>query len=151
MNNLKTENKLKMVCSGRSNLRVCDQFFEQDIREIEDLVAAEIAEVLKKNPPNNYNDNNKKLLEELVEIETQVERLVDSLMQANELMKASINKRADELQHRHNEILEELSKEKPRAKPIDFNKLSFDEKRLVAREFINKILISDDEINIEWR
>ena len=151
LNNLKSDNKLKMICSGRSNLKICDQLFEQDIREIEELVAAEITEVLKKNPPNNYGDNNKKLLEELVEIETQVERLVDSLMNANKLLKDSINNRADELQRRHYEILEELSKEKPRAKPIDFNSLSFDEKRIVANEFIKRISISDDEINIEWR
>ena len=151
LNNLKTENKLKMVCSGKSNLKICDQVFEQDIREIEDLVAAEINEVLKKNPPNNYGDNNKKLLEELVEIECQIERLVDSLMQANKLMKAAIDKRADELQRRHDEILKELSKEKPRAKPIDFMGLSFEEKRIVANEFINRILIDEDKINIEWR
>ena len=151
INNFKTENKLKMICSGRSNLKICDQLFTQDIKEIENIVEEEIIKTLKKNPPNNRGKKDKKLIEELSAIDAQVRCLVDSLMQANDIMKAAINKRADELQYRREEILKELSKDRPSSKPIDFSSLSFEEKRLVASEFINKILVSNDEINIDWR
>ena len=62
-----------------------------------------------------------------------------------------IKKKYDEVNKRRKEILAEINKEKQPAKPIDFASLTFEEKRIVANEFINRVLIFDDEINIEWR
>lgn len=151
INNLKSENRLKLICSGKSNLKKCDHTFDNDIKHIEDEVAKAINEELMKNPPDSVSDNKKELLEEMVELDKKIARLMDALAEADGDFYDDIKKKYDEINKRRKEILAEINKEKQPAKPIDFAGLSFDEKRIVANEFINRVLICDDEINIEWK
>ncbi|MCQ2741243.1 MAG: hypothetical protein MJ210_03910, partial [Alphaproteobacteria bacterium] len=51
-------------------------------------------------------------------------------------------------------VLLESEKTKPKAnrpKALDFKALSFDEKRIVAAEFIEKIKIEENSVEIVWK
>lgn len=151
INNLKKENKLKLICSGRSNLNTCNEIYDCDIRDIENSVAEAINKTLIDNPPDIVGENNKKQIEEIIEIDKKIDRLVNSIAESDDVLIPLINKKVEELTTRKNELIAETRKEKTVVEPIDFSKLTFDEKRLVAREFINKISLRNDDIDIEWR
>ena len=62
-----------------------------------------------------------------------------------------INKQIAALHKQREELLQKPKSEAPAIQKLDFAKLSFEEKKLIAAEFIEKISISGTNVNILWK
>lgn len=150
VNNLKKDNVLKLVCSGKSNLSACNADIEVNLRELEGYISDEIEKALKTLPDKNLPDTDE-YADKLLSTERKIERLVGALAEGGEVSAAYITKEIERLHKMREEILEKSKTAGKKLEKIDFNRLAFHEKKLVAAQFINRILISGNEVNIEWK
>lgn len=153
------ETKRYLACSGRSNMRACDVTrFQISIAELEGAAQEELNKVLEQfhgeeNNVVNVKDANKKL--ELARLEDKIEKLIDCMADSTEVTVSYLNKKIAELDEKKQKILKDMEKNQRQSKQklenIVFSKLDMEQKHLVAEQFIEKILISDDEIEIVWK
>lgn len=160
-------NYTNLVCTGRTNLgaTLCDVRHSEKINTIESIVAKKINEhslavvggSLKNKPSNisNINENSYKL--ELIEIEEKIQNLISNMANANNIAMNYINTELSRLESTRIELTETLkncklnSATKDPVVLIDMNSLSFDGKRKVARDMIDRIDILGDDISIAWQ
>lgn len=142
--------KLYLSCSGRSNMGICDQSIRVDIRELEAAVAQELRRLLAQCPPEELCPGES--AQELQQIEERIERLVTALSESGAVSVTYISAHIERLHAQREKLLEELEREKSGCKlRLDFERADFEEKRIIAREFIEKILLQDDAAEIIWR
>lgn len=156
----KYNKKLYLNCSGRTNLHLCEvSSFKISIEEIEDAVQKELEYVIaectvdKNQCIPTPSQNQQKI--ELSKIDQKIEKLIASLTEASEITMTYINKEIEKLDKKRNEILKNLDTPKHappnKFKDVIFHQLNFEEKKLVVSQFIDKILVYDDEIEIVWK
>lgn len=151
INYSRPEDHFYLICSGRSNLANCDASICVDLRELERQVAAQLRELLNNCPPENICPDGREASEELLAIEQKIDRLVNVLAESSEVSAMYITKQIDKL---HKEREELLARNIPACSPgrrLDFDAASFEEKKLIAAEFIDRILLDDNRVNIIWR
>ena len=151
INYFKSENIHKLICSGKSNLGICDNHIDIDLKELENYVAEKITEALKESPPSDTAAKTKKQAQEILEIDAKIKRLVDVLTETDDISSDYILKKISSLHKERDELIQKCGKTKKQSKPIDFSKLSFEDKKLVAKEFVSKILIRGNNVEIVWR
>lgn len=151
INHSKSDNKLHLLCSARSNFSSCDCTVEVDVKELEDYVASQIAEMLKSSPPMEIIPDSKELSAEVLALEQKIERLVNAIAECDDISVKYINKQIAALHKQREELLQKPKSEAPAIQKLDFAKLSFEEKKMIATEFIDKISISGTNVNINWR
>lgn len=151
INKFTKENKLKLICSGKSNLSVCDASMDIDLCELEEYVATQINTFLKESPPNDALPVAKERSEELLALEQKIERLVAALAESSEISASYISKQIDILHKKREALLENIPKSSLKINKLDFNTLEFDKKKLVAAEFIDRILLNEKNVNIIWK
>ena len=151
VNYSKSENKGRLICSGRSNLSVCDASLHVDLNELEGYVADEMKSVLADCPPEAFFPDTAEGAKELLEIEQKIERLVAALAESSEVSAAYITRQIEKLHKEKEALLDKTTPTHPYVQQLDFDALSFEEKKLVASEFIERILLSEDEVNIVWK
>ena len=143
-----------MLCSGRSNYGLCDAAIQVDLRELETAVEASLQEVLDQCPSEELYHVEDSRTGELEELERKISRLVMALAESSEISANYISKEIDAL-HRKKEVLEAgLRKHRSpmtTQSRIDLREASFEEKRIIAREYLKKISIVGEEVNIEWK
>ena len=156
----KWHDKKYLYCSGRANLHICDkQSFSQQVDEVEAEVQKELEIILeecnKEQIPVENNDNERKLRKELQEIENKIQRLLGCMQEASDISMKYINSEIENLDMRKAELLRqyEAPKEdrKQYYKGIHFARLNFEEKKMTAQAFIERIKVFDDEIEIIWK
>ena len=147
----KKEKKTKLVCSGRSNLSVCDAVIDVDLREIEDCTADEIEKMLCGAPPVGVPPDASRRASEILSVDKKIERLVSALAQCSDVSVSYISGEIEKLHKLREELSAQHGKKSAELASLDFKSLDFDEKKIVASEFINKILINENEVNIEWK
>jgi len=152
--------KLYLNCSGRTNLHLCDvSSYNISINEIEAAVQKELESVIaectvdKNHCIPKPSENQQKI--ELTKIDEKIEKFIASLTEASEITMTYINKEIEKLDKKRNELLKNISfprQENPnRFKDVVFHRLSFEEKKLVVSQFIDRIMVFDDEIEIVWK
>lgn len=151
VNFYKSENKARLVCSGRSNLAVCDASIHVDLRELERHVADEIKAILANCPPEEVYPDTSEGAKEILEIEQKIDRLLAALAESSEVSATYINRQIEKLHKEKEALLDKSTPTRPRVQQLDFDALDFQEKKIVAAEFIEKILLGEDEINIIWK
>ncbi len=151
INHSKSDNKLHLLCSSRSNFSSCDCTVEVDVKELEDYVASQIAEMLKSSPPMEIIPDSKELSAEVLALEQKIERLVNAIAESDDISVKYINKQIASLHKQREELLQKPKSEAPAIQKLDFAKLSFEEKKMIAAEFIEKISISGTNVNILWK
>lgn len=151
VNKFAKENKLRLICSGRSNLSICDASVEVDLRELEQYVAEQINTFLKESPPNEAIPLAKERSEELLAVEQKIERLVSALAESSEISASYISKQIDVLHKEREALIDTIPKNTQKRNKLDFNALEFDEKKLIAAEFIDRILLNEKNVNIVWK
>ena len=151
VNNFRRENKLRLICSGKSNLSACDSSISVDLRELEEYITDEIDKIFKSTEPIEIVPDTKELSAEILEAERKIERLVNALAQSSEISASYITKEIERLHKERNRLLEKPRKSGSEIRKPDFRKLDFEDKKLVAAELINRILIDGNEVNIEWK
>lgn len=151
INHSKADDKLHLLCSARSNFASCDCSVEVDVKELEDYVASQIAEMLKSSPPMEIIPDSKELSAEVLAVEQKIERLVNAIAECDDVSVQYINKQIAALHKQREELLQKPKSEAPAIQKLDFANLSFEEKKLIAAEFIEKISISGTNVNILWK
>lgn len=146
-----SDGSLHLLCSGRSNFSVCDASIQVDIRELEDYIAGQISEILQESPPTEIIPEPSELSAEVLLIEQKIERLVGALAECSDVSAQYISKQIEVLHKQREELLKRAQHEPPDVKHLDFDALSFEEKKLIAKEFIERIEISGNNVNIIWK
>lgn len=156
----KWKDKKYLYCSGRSNLHICDkQSFSQPVDELEAEVQKELEKILKecnKNyGPVEINAQERKLGKELQDIEEKIQRLVGCMKEASDVSMKYINSELVKMDERKRELMKQFQAPREDTKQyykgIDFEKLNFEEKKMTAQAFIEKIRVYDEDIEIIWK
>lgn len=147
----KSENKFYLICSGRSNFATCDASNQIDLRELERYIGKQIAEILKAAPPQDNVPGTKELSEEILAIEQKIERLVRALSESSEVSASYISKQIEFLHHEQEELMKKTRSEPHQVHHLDFEAVRFEEKKIIASEFIDRILLNGNDVNIIWK
>ena len=148
------------ICNGHSRTI--------KVEEIENIVETEILnrlEELSKVKVKMENSNSKKIKSietEIKIIDENIEKLLDKILESNDITIKYINKKVEELDNKKTELQNELNRitlEGSNNSSLeevfkDANKiknLSFDKKKSIAKSLIDKVLIRDNEIDIQWK
>lgn len=151
INLLKKENKYKLICSGKSNFGICDSLINIDLRELENYVSEKLNQIFKESPPEEILPDTKELSQNLLAIDQKIERLIGALAESSEISASYVSRQIDFLHKQREDLLKQSKSSAQKVKSIDFMKLNFDEKKLIAAEFIERIEIADDKVNIIWK
>lgn len=156
----KYKNKSYLNCSGRTNLHICEvSSFKISVEELEANVQKELKNILAKcNIEENQNiplptANKQKI--ELTKIEQKIEKLIISLTESSEITMTYINREIEKLDKKRNEILKNLEFPKyenlNKFKDVIFHTLNFEDKKFIVGQLIEKILVFEDRIEIDWK
>lgn len=151
INYVKSEDKFYLICSGKSNFSICDNRISVNLRELENYIADEIDKMLKEAPPNEIIPTTKEYSAEILSIEQKIERLVNALAESGDVAASYISKQIEALHKERDELMKRSRSEPTKIRTLDFKSLRFEEKKLIAAEFIEKIMISGKNVNIIWR
>lgn len=151
INYSKQEDRLYLICSGRSNLSSCDASIHIDLRELEKRVAVKLKELLDSCPPEDICPDTKEASEELLAVEQKIERLVNALSESSEISASYISRQIDKLHKEREALLKRSTPTCAQVKRLDFDAASFEEKKLIAAEFIERIQLDENRVNIIWK
>lgn len=156
--------KKYLYCSGHTNLHICDRkSFSQNVEEIEAAVQKELEQILevcnREHIPVESTAADRKRKRELKDIENRIQRLLTRMQEASEISMKYINEEMETLDQMRKELTckyeEEAKKSKDNYRPyykgIHFDKLNFEEKKMTAQAFIERINVCDDVIEIIWK
>lgn len=146
----KKEDKLRLFCSGKSNFAHCDNTIKANIGELESYIEQAITKMLEEAPVDAACIDNS-LPPELLEIEKKIERLVNALAASSEVSAEYIMHEIEKLHKERERILSANTLTHRTHNNLNFKAASFDEKKIIAAEFIERILITGNEVNIVWR
>ena len=150
INYAKSENRCYLVCSGKSNFAICDCRVSVDLHELENYVANKIQEMLNESPPNEI-PVSKSFSEEILNIEQKIERLVNALAESGDIAVSYISRQIELLHKKREELMNKNQSKSTKIKTLDFKTLSFDQKKIITAEFIEKIQIEGKNVNIIWK
>ena len=143
-----------LICSNRTNMGMCGQTIRIDLRELEDGIARQLREILRDCPAEEVYPEDNGAAKELGQIEERIGRLVDALAESSAVSAAYISAQIDRLHARREKITQELKADAGRRSKksrLDFDRASMEEKRIIAREFIDRILLSEDSADVVWK
>lgn len=149
------KDKYYLVCSGRSNLGLCHSSIQADLRALEASVETELERLLAECPgvkeePTDDGQN----VATLAEIEGKIDRLISALAESNSLTMSYINRSITKLEGQRQVLLERRAKQhgSPAAKlkHIKFGSLGFEQKKLVAAQFIREIKLFGETAEVIW-
>ena len=144
-------------CSGRDQ-ELCDKTVRFKIDEIEDEVQIQLIKLLKgckdlpvEPPKVNYEEQ-----KELIQIKDKINNLMGVLSsgEASSLTIKHVNVELEKLSAQKEELEKKLAPEyMPISLPekIDFEELSFGEKKMIANSYIDRVFVYDDHIRIRWK
>lgn len=148
---VKIEQRCKLICSGRSNFGNCDAAIDVDLRELEDYNAHELQNMIDDCPAELPAIEDNAQAEAILVVEQKIDRLVTALAESSEISASYISKQIEKLHAEREHLLHEVSHPAPQLLQFDFLRASFDEKKLVAAEFIERIEIEGKNVNITWK
>ena len=156
----KWHDKKYLYCSGRVNLHICDiPSFSQPVDELESEVQKELEKILeecnREQIPVENTEKEKKIRKQLREIEDKIQKLMACMQEASDISMKYMNAELENLDKRKSELLKQYETPKENTKQyykgIDFEELDFEEKKMTAQAFIERINVYDNEIEIIWK
>lgn len=140
-----------LLCSGRSNFSNCDEEIRVNLTELEAAVAGQIQLFLSQCPAEvRCPAVSEKHAEELLSIEQRIQRLLDALSESSEVSAGYISQQIDRLHAEREALLSREAQDCREPPVIDFDKADFTEKKLIAAEFIDRILLDGDTAEVIW-
>ena len=156
-------------CSGKANHQLCGGLDgKPEIYDVEDAVYHEL--VKKFDEIRDITVENRKsaspklnrLKMRLETLNTQIDNLVDKITETSAAVGKALEEKLERLILEREDALEELDKFRGAAKPkhayediiymiYDFPDMPLDSKREIARQFIEKVLLWEDKIEIIWK
>lgn len=122
-----------------------------DLRELEDYNAHELQNMIDDCPAELPAIEDNAQAEAILAVEQKIDRLVTALAESSEISASYISKQIEKLHAEREHLLHEVSHPAPQLLQFDFLRASFDEKKLVAAEFIERIEIEGKNVNITWK
>lgn len=147
----KIEDKFYLLCSGRSNLSCCDNSISVSLRELENYVAQHIQSLLSNCPPEEMPVQSSAMATEILELDEKIERLITALAESSSITMGYLNKQIEVLHKKKMSLLQQKTPPSPRPTALTFDDLDFEEKKLVAAEFIQRIELAGTHVNIIWK
>lgn len=142
-------------CSGRYNVARCDASIHVDLSELETLVEESIVRMLAEAPGDEavIQAADEPCARELEELDRRADRLIDAFAESDDLSSSYLRRALNRIEEERQALLE--AKKRMENRPIlhtdlDFTKLDFEEKKSVARQFIRRIDVGADEVEICW-
>lgn len=152
VNYIKSEQRCKLVCSGRSNFGSCDESIDVDLRELETHIANELQHILDACPAELPTVGEERAQAEAVlEIEQKIDRLVNALAESSDVAVVYISKTIEKLHAEREQLLHTAPHSASQIRRLDFSHSVFDEKKLIAAEFIERIELDGNHVNIIWK
>lgn len=151
VNHVKSEDKLYLICSGRSNLATCNASIHIDLHELEQQIANEIQSILASCPPEEVLPSTQSKTEQLLTLDTKIDRLLSALAESSEISASYISKKIDALHRERDDLLKKSHAKKTMPQTLDFDAATFEEKKIIAAQFIEKILLDGDNVTILWK
>ena len=148
--------KYYLICSGRSNLKLCRQSIRVDLRELERCVERELEALLEQCPQEQEQDRPPEGVERALEaLERKMDRLVEALAESSDLTVQYVNRTMERLEEQRRKLLAERGPQQTRRVPqpqkIQLAALSFEQKKLVAAQFIQEIRLSEETAEVVWK
>ena len=152
VNYIKSEQRCKLVCSGRSNFGNCDESIDVDLRELETHIANELQHILDACPAElpSVNEGHAQA-KAVLEIEQKIDRLVNALAESSDVAVVYISKMIEKLHAEREQLLHTAPHSASQIRRLDFSRSAFDEKKLIAAEFIERIELDGNHVNIIWK
>lgn len=150
-----SKGKKYLVCSGRTNYHICHEKIGVSVEYLELEVKKELERILPKIQfcENGLDEKKLNLLEKVLDIEKKISRLVEAITQSDDIPIQYLNEKIKRLEEEKNFILREIGENKIsfQQKNFDFEFLSFEEKKKVAKEVIEKIMVGCDNAEVQWK
>lgn len=150
------KDKYYLVCSGRSNLGLCDASIRVDLRALEQSVEQELEQLLAQCPEvERDTGEDRETAQALAEIDRKIEHLMSALAEGSELTMSYINRTIEKLEQQRTGLLEKQDRLQryPKQLPgrLKFGPLDFEQKKLVAAQFIREVKLSGETAEVNWR
>lgn len=147
--------KYYLLCSGRSNLKVCRSAIRVDLRVLEAEVEGELEKLLARCPGVEEGAGERgEIVRELGDIDRKIQRLMAALTESSALSMTYINRTIETLEARRQQLLgaeaRRRGRTRPRPQSLHFAGLSFEEKKLVAAHMIQEIRLEEDTAQVLW-
>lgn len=153
---LTTQSGRRLICSGRYNLSRCDAGISLRPEELEQAAALEIKHMIRQVsgqalPPPAQPD---RYAQQLSELDRRADRLVDAFAQSDEMEQSYLHRALGRLERERQSLLEAGKRESGRPVPPDllaFDQLSFEEKKRVAAQYIERIEVKGGDAEMIWK
>ena len=150
------KDKYYLVCSGRSNLGLCDASIRIQLRELEASVEVELERLLAECPDVEANiEEDQETAQALALIDQKIDRLMSALAESSDLTMPYINRTIEKLEAQRGELLDRQAKlhkqPPPKLNHLKFGPLDFEQKKLVAAQFIQEIRLSGETAEVIWK
>lgn len=150
-----SKGKKYLICSGRTNYHICNEKIDIPIEHLEQEVKKEIEKIFPKIriEADGFEDRIFASKERLMEIERKISRLVEAIAQSDEIPIQYLNEKIKELQEEKNFYTSKIRSRQKKflGELLDFDSLSFEEKKQVAAEVIEKIEVGRDSAEVLWK
>ena len=149
-----SDGKLYLLCSGRYNLSRCDATIRIKIEDLEQIISAEIEAMLEECAEESIplpEDNAYK--EELEKLDRRADRLMEAFAESTDLTTAYLQRALSKLEQERQILLDAKQRQQSRPTLPDklvFEALNFEEKKVVASQFIRRINVHEDHAEICW-
>lgn len=144
-----------LVCSGRYNMSRCDATIRVKLDELEQAAAQEIQSMIDQSPAEAPSMTEKDVYaEQLEEIDRRADRLVDAFAESNDMDRSYLQRALRRLEQERQSILDARKRETSRPSlpdKLEFDSLSFEEKKLVASQYIERIEVNEQDAEIIWK
>ena len=125
--------------------------FEEQMRELEARVAAELKEILDSCPAEDVCPDTREAAAEILAVEQKIERLINALAESSEVSAGYISGQIDKLHKQREALLSRAAPPSSSGTRLNFDTASFEEKKLIAAGFIDRVLLDEDRVNIMWK
>lgn len=148
--------KFYLTCSGRSNLGLCDKSIHVDLRELESSIAAELERLLSQCPEDAAPpEEEREIAQELERIDQKIDRLMGALAESSDLSMPYVNRTISRLEEQRQALLAEQVRRaampRPKLNHLKFAPLDFEQKKVVAAQFIKEIRLADNNATVLWK
>lgn len=141
-------------CSGRYNLAKCSADIRIDLSELEAAVAAQIQAMLDESPDKPVQKKrDDDLTRQLEELDRKADRIISAFTESCELTTAYLNRAVTKIEAERKALLAEMQRRSEcitLPERLTFSALSFEDKKTVAAQFISRINISGENVEICW-
>lgn len=143
-----------LQCSGRYNVSRCNAVIRADLTALETEIAIQIQKMLDDVPEETVEEKRvDTYASQLDEIDRRADRLIDAFSESPNMSPTYLQRALARLDKERQQLLEARKRDSRRPilpQKLVFDHLSFDEKKLVAAQFIRRIEVGDDTAEVVW-